>query len=85
VSAPGIQPLRCHSNFREGSLTPAAAPNQTIAGLEPLKDGGFVSTVLPETACACWRTVRFDIARAHLAADSLNVASELGVHLILMQ
>jgi putative transposase len=38
---------------------------------------GFVSAVLPETAYACWRQIRFDNARAHLAADSLNVACEL--------
>jgi putative transposase len=32
---------------------------------------------LPETAYSCWRQIRFDHARAHLAADSLNVACEL--------
>jgi putative transposase len=61
----------------EKALTPAAAPTRTIADLEPLQSGGFVSTALPETAYACWRTIRFDNARAHLAADSLDVACEL--------
>jgi len=61
----------------ERALTPAASPTQTIADLEPLQAGGFVSTALPETAYACWRTLRFDNARAHLAADSLDVACEL--------
>jgi putative transposase len=61
----------------EKALTPAAAPTQTIEDLELLKAGGFVSTALPETAYACWRTLRFDNARAHLAADSLDVACEL--------
>jgi putative transposase len=61
----------------EKALTPAAPPITTIAALEPLKSGGLVSTVLPETAYACWQTIRFDNARAHLAADSLDVACEL--------
>jgi putative transposase len=61
----------------EKALTPATAPTKTIADLEPLQSGGFVSTALPETAYACWRTIRFDNARAHLAADSLDVACEL--------
>jgi hypothetical protein len=61
----------------EKALTPAATPTQTIADLEPLQSGGFVSTTLPETAYACWRTIRFDNARAHLAADSLDVLCEI--------
>jgi hypothetical protein len=40
-------------------------------------NGGFVSEVFPETAYACWRQIRFDNARAHLAADSLDVVCEL--------
>ena len=32
---------------------------------------------MPETGYACWRSIRFDNARAHLAADSLDVACEI--------
>lgn len=60
----------------ETALTPGAPIRTTIPGLGPVQSGGFVSTVLPETAYACWRQIRFDNARAHLAADSLNVACE---------
>jgi putative transposase len=61
----------------EKALTPASMPTLTIPGLAPIECGGFVSAALPETAYACWRQIRFDNARAHLAADSLNVACEL--------
>jgi transposase InsO family protein len=61
----------------EKALTPMPPPRITIADLRPLKGGGFVSHVFPETAYACWRQIRFDNARAHLAADSLDVACEL--------
>jgi putative transposase len=61
----------------EKALSPASMPALTIPGLAPIECGGFVSAALPETAYACWRQIRFDHARAHLAADSLNVACEL--------
>ncbi|MGB6310593.1 MAG: hypothetical protein WBF89_22650 [Steroidobacteraceae bacterium] len=61
----------------EKALAPAQRPPITIPDLEPIKNGGFVSEVFPETAYACWRQIRFDNARAHLAADSLDVACEL--------
>jgi hypothetical protein len=61
----------------EKALLPASMPTLTIPGLTPIEYGGFVSAVLPETAFACWRQIRFDHARAHLAADSLNVACEM--------
>jgi putative transposase len=61
----------------EKALSPASMPALTIPGLAPIECGGFVSAALPETTCACWRQIRFDHARAHLAADSLNVACEL--------
>ena len=60
----------------EKALAPASMPALTIPGLVPIASGGSVSTALPETAYACWRRIRFDNARAHLAADSLNVACE---------
>ena len=61
----------------EKALPPTSPPTITIGDLRPIQSGGFVSTALPETAYACWRTIRFDNARAHLAADSLDVACEL--------
>jgi hypothetical protein len=61
----------------ETALAPASMPTLTIPGLAPIECGGFVSVALPETAHACWRRLRFDHARAHLAADSLQVACEL--------
>jgi transposase InsO family protein len=61
----------------ETALSPASMPTLTIPGLAPIECGGFVSAVLPETAYACWQQIRFDNARAHLAADRLNVACEL--------
>ena len=61
----------------ERALSPAQPPPITIPDLVPIKSGGFASVTLPETAYACWRAIRFDNARAHLAADSLNVACEL--------
>ena len=61
----------------ETALSSASMPPLTIPGLAPIECGGFVSAALPETAYACWRQIRFDHARAHLAADSLNVACEL--------
>jgi putative transposase len=61
----------------EKALTPMSPSAITIEDLVPLKSGGFPATALPETAYACWRNIRFDNARAHLAADSLDVACEL--------
>jgi hypothetical protein len=61
----------------EKALAPAQRPTISIPELQPIVNGGFVSEVFPETAYACWRQIRFDNARAHLAADSLDVACEL--------
>jgi putative transposase len=61
----------------ETALAPASMPTLTIPGLAPIECGGFVSVALPETAYACWRRIRYDHARAHLAAESLQVACEL--------
>ena len=61
----------------ERALIPAQPVKTTIPDLEPMSEGGFVSLSLPETAYACWQQIRFDNARAHLAADSLDVACEL--------
>jgi MFS family permease len=61
----------------EKALAPAQRPPITIPELQPIKNGGFVSEIFPETTYACWRQIRFDNARADLAADSLDVACEL--------
>lgn len=61
----------------ECAIAPARRPTLSIPNLEPNPSGGFVSVALPETAYACWRLIRFDNARAHLAADSLDVACEI--------
>ena len=38
-----------------------------------IASGGFVSQALPQTQFACWRQIRLDNARAHLATTSLDV------------
>lgn len=58
------------------ALTPASAPSLTLPGLELLPSGGFVSLALAQTRHACWRQIRLDNARAHLAATSLDVICE---------
>jgi transposase InsO family protein len=61
----------------EKALSPAQKPRVSIPELEPIACGGFASVTLPETAYSCWRQIRFDNARAHLAEDSLDVACEI--------
>lgn len=58
------------------ALVPAAAPVLTLPGLSLMPSGGFVSQVLPQTQFACWRQIRLDNARAHLATTSLDVLCE---------
>jgi putative transposase len=58
------------------ALVPAAAPVLTLPGLSLMTGGGFVSQVLPQTQFACWRQIRLDNARAHLATTSLDVLCE---------
>jgi len=48
----------------------------TMPGLSLMRSGGFVSQVLPQTQFACWRQIRLDNARAHLATTSLDVLCE---------
>jgi putative transposase len=61
----------------EKALSPAQTPRVSIPDLEPIACGGFASVMLPETVHACWRQIRFDNARAHLAEGSLDVACEI--------
>ena len=58
------------------ALTPAEVPRITLAGLSLSAAGGFVSQAVPETRYACWRQIRLDNARAHLATTSLDVVCE---------
>lgn len=55
------------------AVVPASPPELTLPGLRLIPSGGFVSVALPQTAFACWRQIRLDNARAHLAATSLDV------------
>lgn len=55
------------------AVVPANVPDLTLPGLRLLPSGGFVSVAIPQTAFACWRQIRLDNARAHLAATSLDV------------
>ncbi|MDR6861316.1 helix-turn-helix domain-containing protein [Variovorax guangxiensis] len=63
------------ATFRR-AVTPASAPELTLPGLSLLPSGGFVSQVVEQTRYACWRQIRLDNARAHLAATSLDVVCE---------
>jgi putative transposase len=58
------------------ALTPSEAPRITLPGLSLSGSGGFVSQALPVTRHACWRHLRLDNARAHLATTSLDVVCE---------
>ncbi|KDP87745.1 hypothetical protein CF70_034675 [Cupriavidus sp. SK-3] len=58
------------------AVTPAKMPELTLPGLRLLPSGGFVSQALEQTRYACWRQIRLDNARAHLAATSLDVVCE---------
>ncbi len=58
------------------ALTPAEIPNITLEGLRLSGSGGLVSQALPATRHACWRHIRLDNARAHLATTSLDVLCE---------
>lgn len=55
------------------AVIPASVPDLTLPGLRLVPSGGFVSVAIPQTAFACWRQIRLDNARAHLAATSLDV------------
>ena len=58
------------------ALTPAEIPRITLAGLTLSGSGGFASLAVPATRYACWRQIRLDNARAHLATTSLDVVCE---------
>ena len=58
------------------ALVPQQAPTITLPGLHLAAEGGFVSHSIPEARYACWRQIRLDNARAHLATTSLDVLCE---------
>lgn len=58
------------------ALVPQAAPSVTLPGLRLHPEGGFVSQSLEAARYACWRQIRLDNARAHLATSSLDVLCE---------
>ncbi|MEJ8827502.1 Mu transposase C-terminal domain-containing protein [Variovorax humicola] len=63
------------ATFRR-AVTPASVPELTLPGLRLLPSGGFVSQAVEQTRFACWRQIRLDNARAHLAVTSLDVVCE---------
>lgn len=58
------------------ALTPLARPTLSLPGLRLLPEGGFVSDSIEAARFACWRQLRLDNARAHLATTSLDVLCE---------
>lgn len=56
----------------QSALVPAPPRTYTIPDLQLKPDGGFPSTVIPETAYACWDWFRMDGAKSQLAGDTLT-------------
>ncbi|MGF6265330.1 putative transposase [Paraburkholderia youngii] len=54
------------------ALMPHRSRETMIPALRVRQGGGFPSEVIPETAWACWSTLRFDAARAHFANATLE-------------
>jgi hypothetical protein len=55
----------------QAALTPFRPMTYKIPGLTIREGGGFPSSVFPAAQYACWEWLRFDGAKAHLAADTL--------------
>jgi putative transposase len=55
------------------ALMPQTSPTVTLPGLRLLPEGGFISQSIEAARFACWRQIRLDNARAHLATSSLDV------------
>lgn len=58
------------------ALVPQSPPAVTLPGLRLQPGGGLVSHSIDATRYACWRQMRLDNARAHLATTSLDVLCE---------
>ena len=59
----------------QAALAPHTSHVTTIPALRPNAEGGFPSIVIPETAYACWDQMRFDAAKCHFAAATLERAT----------
>ena len=55
----------------QSALTPFKPRTYKIPGLAIRKEGGYPSSVFPQTQYACWEWLRFDGAKSHLALDTL--------------
>ncbi|WP_243860181.1 MULTISPECIES: hypothetical protein [Burkholderia] len=56
----------------QATLTPHRPRESKIPALRIRPGGGFPSTVIPQTAWACWNTLRFDAAKSHFAKATLE-------------
>jgi len=56
----------------QAALMPHVSRVPVIPALRVRRGGGFPSEFIPQTAWACWSTLRFDAARAHLAKATLE-------------
>jgi putative transposase len=61
----------------QAALTPFRPRNYKIPGLAIRKEGGYPSSVFPETRHACWDWLRFDGAKSHLALDTLTRLTQI--------
>lgn len=61
----------------QAALTPFRPRNYKIPGLAIRAEGGYPSSVFPETRHACWDWLRFDGAKSHLALDTLSRLTQI--------
>lgn len=61
----------------QNALIPYRSRPFKIPGLAIRKEGGFPSDRLPATEYACWDWFRFDGARSHIAADTLERLTQI--------
>lgn len=61
----------------QATLAPAVPRYYKISDLTVREGGGFPSTVIPETAFACWDWFRMDGAKSHLASDTLTRLNQI--------
>lgn len=62
----------------QDALTPRRKRREfLIPGLSYGETAGFVTEVCPQAAYACWESLRFDNAKAHLSEDALRTLTEI--------
>lgn len=61
----------------QAALTPFRPRSYKIPGLAIRQEGGYPSSVFPETRYACWDWLRFDGAKSHLALDTLTRLTQI--------